>query len=224
MITDYQFDILDRNRRDTSVDTIKNANGTFVYQFLGAGLYAIQNTFVTEDGKQGQCESDDIQIGVSDFQVDYDVYYKSTQSPQFQKVDNQGIVSLVSGGLIITEVPTIIKIQINKITPNIVSATKKVTIDGKPVISLDGNSFEFTIENAANHEAILTVEDKPTGAKNDIIIPITIKRADIIGKLIVTPDTVGTDPFTVKFDASTTVLNDTGDELVSFTRDFGDGS
>jgi len=42
--------------------------------------------------------------------------------------------------------------------------------------------------------------------------------------LLVKPDTVGTDPFEVTFDASTTILNDTSDEIVSFSWDFGDGS
>jgi len=51
-ITNYQFDVLDRNNKDKSIDTIRNNNGTFSYQFLGAGLYAIQNTFLTEDDKQ----------------------------------------------------------------------------------------------------------------------------------------------------------------------------
>jgi len=88
-ITSYQFDILDRNNKDSSVYTIKNNNGIFTYQFPGAGLYAIQNTFITEDDKQGQCESDDIQVGVSDFQINYDTYFKSPQSPQFQKVTDQ---------------------------------------------------------------------------------------------------------------------------------------
>jgi PKD repeat protein len=41
--------------------------------------------------------------------------------------------------------------------------------------------------------------------------------------LLVTPDTVGIDPFTVKFDASTTKVNDPTDEIVYFTWDFGDG-
>lgn len=85
-ITTYQFDVLDRNNKNKVIDTIKNTNGTFNYQFLGAGNYAIQTTFLTDDDKQGQCESDDIQIGVSDFQVDYDTYFKSPQSPQFKKV------------------------------------------------------------------------------------------------------------------------------------------
>lgn len=223
-ITDYQFDILDRNNKNTIIDTIKNANGMFSYQFRGAGLYAIQTTFLTEDDKQGQCESDDVQIGVSDFQINYDTYFKSPQSPQFQKVTNQWSVSLVSGELILTEIPTIIKIQINQISPNTPTATKKVLLDGKQVLSTDPNSFEFTIEDSVNHEVKIIVEDIPSGAKTEVTIPIKINRADIIGKIIVTPDTVGTDPFTVKFDASTTVINDPDDELVSFTWDFGDGT
>lgn len=87
-IVSYQFDVLDRNDNDKIMDTIKNNNGLFSYQFPGAGTYAIQNTFLTDGDKQGQCESDDIQIGISDFQIDYDIYFKSPQSPQFQKATN----------------------------------------------------------------------------------------------------------------------------------------
>ena len=223
-IVTYQFDVLDRNTKDSAIDTIKNNNGTFTYQFRGAGLYAIQNTFLTEDDKQGQCESDDVQVGVSDFQINYDSYFKSPQSPQFQKVAGQGVVSLISGELILTEIPTIIKLQVNQISPNTPTATKKVLIDGKQIISTDGKTFEFTIEDSNDHEAKLVVEDTPSGAKTEIIIPIKVNRADVIGKIIVTPDTVGTDPFTVKFDASTTVVNDVNDEVVSFSWDFGDGT
>lgn len=223
-ITDYQFDILDRNKKDVSIDTIKNNNGTFTYQFRSAWVYAIQNTFITDDDKQWQCESDDVQVGVSAFQINYDTYFKSPKSPQFQKISDQGVVSLVSGELVLTEVPTIIKLQVNQISPNTPTATKKVLIDGKQIISIDGNSFEFTIDDNAKHEATLVVEDTPSWAKTEIKIPVRVNRADIIGKIIVTPDTVGIDPFTVKFDVSTSVINDTGDELVLFTWDFGDGT
>lgn len=104
------------------------------------------------------------------------------------------------------------------------TATKRVLLDGKQIISTDPNNFEFTIDDNQAHEATLVVEDKASGAKTEITVPIKVNRADIVGKIIVTPDTVGTDPFTVKFDASTTVVNDTSDEVVSFTWDFGDGT
>lgn len=35
-ISNYQFDILDRNNEDRIIDTIKNTNGMFSYQFRGA--------------------------------------------------------------------------------------------------------------------------------------------------------------------------------------------
>lgn len=223
-ITNYQFDILNRNNKDKVIETIRNNNGSFTYIFQNAWTYAIQNTFLTEDDKQGQCESDDIQIGVTDFQVNYDSYFKSPNSPQFKKVGNEGIVFWSGEELILTEIPTVIKLQINQIIPNPTTAVKKVQIDGKQVLSTDPNSFEFTISDNADHEAKLLIEDTPSGAKTEIRIPIKIHRPDIIGKVIVTPGTVGTDPFNVTFDVSTTVLNTTGDEIVSFTWDFWDGS
>lgn len=118
------------------------------------------------------------------------------------------------------EIPTVIKLQVNQIVPAITTATTKTLVDGKQIISTDGKSFEFTIDDSDDHEVQLIVEDKPSGAKTEITIPIKIDREDIIGKVIVTPSTVGTDPFSVTFDASTSVLNDTNDEIVSFTRDF----
>ena len=119
-----------------------------------------------------------------------------------------------------TEIPTIIKLQINQISPVISTATTKVSVDGKQIISTDGKSFEFTIDDSNDHEVKLIVEDTPSGANTEITIPVKIDREDIIGKIIITPSTVGTDPFSVTFDASTSVLNDTSDEIVSFTWDF----
>ncbi len=223
-ITSYQFDIIDRNNKDKVVNTIRNTDGIFSYQFNAAWRYAIQTTFLTEDDKQGQCESDDLQIGVSDFQVNYDVYFKSSQSPQFTKAGTQGIVSWTWGILVLTEIPTIIKIQINQISPNTPTANKKVILDGNQIISTEPNSFEFTISDSSDHEAKLIIEDKQSGAKSENSIPIIINRSDVIGKVIVKPWMVGIDPFTVTFDASTSILNDTGDEIVSFTWDFWDGS
>lgn len=79
------------------------------------------------------------------------------------------------------------------------------------------------MEDSNDHTIRIVVEDKTRGTKTEETIGVRIKRDDIIGKLIVTPDTVGIDPFTVKFDASTTKLNDPTDEIVYFSRDFGDG-
>lgn len=87
----------------------------------------------------------------------------------------------------LTEIPTIIKIQINQISPNTPTANKKVILDGNQIISTEPNSFEFTISDSSDHEAKLIIEDKQSGAKSENSIPIIINRADVIGKVIVKP-------------------------------------
>ena len=116
-----------------------------------------------------------------------------------------------------------IQINITKVLPVTAGLIKKVTMDGNAVLSSDGSTFEVTLQESKDHELIIEVQDPVRGTKTQEIIPITVKRDDIVGKLLVSPDTVGIDPFTVKFDASTTKVNDTTDEIVYFTRDFGDG-
>jgi len=223
-ISDYKFDILERNNKDAIVETIRNKNGTFNYAFPKAGNYAVQVTFLTDEGKQWRCESEDIQIGVSDFQISYDMYFKSPQTPQFKKVTNQWVVYYENDGIIVTEVPTVLRLEITQVIPNPSGLTKRVLFDNRAVLSSDGKTFEFTISDADDHEITIIAEDTANGAKTEIVIPLRVDREDLIGILLVRPSTVGTDPFEVTFDASTTILNDTTDEIVSFSWDFGDGT
>jgi len=120
----------------------------------------------------------------------------------------------------VKEIPTVIQIKINQITPATNTTTTKVLYDGKSVLSTNDKLFEVTLQDSNPHTITIDVEDATRGTKTEEVIPVSINRADIVGKLIVTPDTVGIDPFTVKFDASTTTLNDPADEIVYFTWDF----
>jgi hypothetical protein len=90
----------------------------------------------------------------------------------------------------LTEIPTVLKIQVNQINPNPTTVTKKVLLDGKQILSTDPNSFEFTISDSQEHEVTLVIEDIPSGAKTQITIPIKVSRADIIGKIVVKPGMV----------------------------------
>ncbi len=222
-VTSYQFDIIDKNAKNNVIDSVKWTSPDFNYQFPGKWVYAIQANFITDDGKQGQCESDDIQVGATDFQIFYDLNYKSPGSPKFQKVLASGDVAYDSGVIMIREIPTVLQLKINQIIPTTSTTTTKVSIDGKAVLSTNGKTFETTIQDANDHQISIVVEDKTRGTKTEEILTAKTNRDDIIGKLLVKPDTVGTDPFTVKFDASTTTVNDPTDEIVYFTWDFGDG-
>ncbi|MCX6822652.1 MAG: PKD domain-containing protein [candidate division SR1 bacterium] len=222
-ISNFQFDILDTQSKGKVIDSIKSTSPDFNYDFPGKGTYAIQANYMTADGKQGQCESDDIQVGATDFQIFYDLNFKSPGSPDFQKVLATTDVSLDSGALMVKEIPTVIQLKINQITPATNTTTTKVLYDGKSVLSTNDKLFEVTLQDSNPHTITIVVEDKTRGTKTEEVIPVSINRVDIVGKLIVTPDTVGIDPFTVKFDASTTTLNDPADEIVYFSWDFGDG-
>lgn len=76
-ISEYQFDVVDTTRKNAVIESIKSKSPDFSYQFPGKGNYAIQTNFITSEGKQGQCESDDIQIGNTNFTISYDLKSKS---------------------------------------------------------------------------------------------------------------------------------------------------
>ncbi|MFA5747902.1 MAG: PKD domain-containing protein [Candidatus Absconditabacterales bacterium] len=223
-INEYQFDVIDKKSKEP-LDSIKINNPKFNFQFPGAGTYFINATFLTDEDKKGECESDDILVGGTDFNVLYDINFKSASSPNFELAnENTGkLVRLENGDLIIKEIPTIIKLTINEIQPNDIQATKKVLLDGKSILSTDNKNWETKIEDSLDHVLTIVVVNPDRGTKTEKNINIKIKRDDIIGKLKITPDTVGIEPFTVKFDASTTTLIDPADEIVYFTWNFGDG-
>jgi len=126
--------------------------------------------------------------------------------------------------LIVTEIPTVLRLRINQVIPNPPGISKRVFFNDRAVISSDGTTFEFTVTEADTNTILLVVEDPNNGNKTEISLPVRVDREDIIGVLLIRPDTVGTDPFEVTFDASTTILNDPTDEIVSFSWDFGDGT
>lgn len=78
-------------------------------------------------------------------------------------------------------------------------------------------------DSEAKQEIHVTVEDAERGAKTEKVITVVSAVSQIEPKLLITPDVVGSDPFTVTFDASSTILRDKGDQIVYLTWDFGDG-
>lgn len=119
--------------------------------------------------------------------------------------------------------PTILQLTLSSVSPDGPSVVKQILLDGTPILSSDGKTFEIKIDTNADHQITILIQDATRGIKTQQTLTVKVNREDIIGKLVVKPGTVGTDPFTVTFDASTTVVNDPTDEIVYFSRDFGDG-
>lgn len=214
-ISEYQFSIVDRVKKRT-IETFKNTNWTLQYLFPWLGTYAIQVAYVTTDGKQGEAESEDIQIGSSDFNVLYSLSLKSPTSPTFKTV------TLTWGELIISELPSIVRLDITNITPNTAGVVKKVFVDGVAVVSTT-SLFEMTFDESKDYAVSVVVEDPNRNMRTEKNFVVGVNRADILWSLLVKPDTVWTSPFTVKFDASSTTVYDDADEIIYFTWDFWDG-
>ncbi|HCB51728.1 TPA: hypothetical protein DEP21_04140 [Patescibacteria group bacterium] len=99
---------------------------------------------------------------MSDFQIDYTMLYKSTSSPKFQSFANSGDDSFVNDTVSISEIPTILQLNLRQILPNNPRATKQVLYDGVPVLSSDDKTFEFKVDTAEDHTITILVEDKTT--------------------------------------------------------------
>lgn len=219
-IQEYQYDIMSDGK---SIYTSKSKVPTFQYQLPSSGIYSLKASFITDDAKQWSCESDDISVGAVWYQISYSAQYKNSSSPSYIDFPTAWPTNMAQNTITVWELPTVIQFNVDSIQPNEPGLVKQLLYDGKPVLSTDGKTFEVTVDTATPHFVTIVVQNPSSGAKSEKKVQIVTKRDPIIWKLIIKPDIVGTDPFTVTFDASTTTLNDASDEIIYFTWDFWDG-
>lgn len=212
-ISEYVFKILDKKNNKT-IDTITSKTPAITYTFPWDWKYAIELTFATQEWKQWTAESEDIEIWWTQYKISYDVYTKTPTTPSFSIQSNKD-------NIIIKELPTILKIDITKITPSTETTSVKVFVNGSPIVSTN-NTFETTLDEQKDYTINIIISDPNHDITTQKVINVSVNRDDIVPELRISPDTVGTSPFTVKFDASTTTVHDSDDEIVYFSRDFGD--
>lgn len=125
----------------------------------------------------------------------------------------------------VTKLPIMLTLQVVSVNPETPTTQKKLYKDWEQVQSQfsDPNTFKVTIDEDKTYLLTLDVSDTDKQISSKYDITVSVKRDTILWSLSVTPGTVWTSPFEVKFDASTTTLNDTSDEIVFFSRDFWDG-
>ena len=124
----------------------------------------------------------------------------------------------------IHQLPTVVTVQVANVSPETPSTQKKMYKDGEQIASLfsDTNTFKITIDEDRPYLLTLEISDAEKEISSQYNINISVKRDVIAWSLSVSPGTVWTSPFTVQFDAFTTTLNDSDDEIVFFSRDFWD--
>jgi len=219
-IEEYQYEIVSDGK---TIYTTKSKQAVLQYELPADGTYSVKTTFVTDEGKQGSCESDDITIWAVSYKLSYSAQYKSPSQPSFTAFPSSWAVSMSQDSIVLSELPTIIQFSLDWVQPNEAWLTKQLLFDWKPVLSSDGKTFEVRVETSTPHFATFVVKNPVSWAKTEKKIQIVTKRDAIMGSLLVKPDMVWTDPFIVTLDASTTTLNDATDEIIYFTWDFGDG-
>jgi hypothetical protein len=79
----------------------------------------------------------------------------------------------------LSEIPTVLKLNINKIIPTSPSVQTQVLIDGAPIVSTD-NSFQTTIDVSKDYNLKIIVTDPNRDTKTEQEIKISVKRDDII--------------------------------------------
>lgn len=214
-IAEYAFSVLDK-QNNKNIYTLATKSSSINYTFPGDGVYAVKVSFITQEWKQWSAEGENIEIWWTQYTVSYDIQTKTPTMPSFSSVSDKE-------NILVTELPTVLRLNVTNISPYSATTVVKVLIDWSPIVWKD-NVFDTTIEDTKDYVISLVVSDpnhKDMTYTKDL--KLTVKRDDIVPKLLITPSTVGTSPFNVTFDASTTSVNDADDEIIYFTWDFGDG-
>jgi hypothetical protein len=216
-IANYSYTITDVTTK-APLTTLRENSREIDYTFPEKGTYLVGVDFITVDGKRGHCESEPLELAKETLTVNYTLKQKPSGGVSFTTIPQ----SAVSGDIVLLEkVPQTLQIDITSVSPDSPSLQKNVFVEGKVILN-QGTLYEFPITEERSYEVQIIVEDTERELKKEIPLTFVVKRPDIIGKLIITPDT-GYEPLTVVLDASQTTLTILGDQIEFFSWDFGDG-
>lgn len=208
-ISSYSYNILNTSTNQT-VQTNKSSTRERDYTFPEVGSYLVYVDFITIDGKKWACESEILNFAKETITTDY----------TFSPTSASSVLDYWTYTL--TSIPQTVKLTLSNITPNSSSVNKNVFLDDEPILNESNTDiYPFLISDSNNHEIKITLSDPEKSLSNEIIIPIKVQLANLEWKLIAEPDKWYT-PLTVKFNASQIKSNIPNDEIIYYSRDFGD--
>ena len=216
-ISSYSYTILNSNKK--VIDTIKKDTRDLDYVFPEKGSYLVLLDFVTVDGKRGKCESDLLELKKEDIEVTAILRNKLPDEAQFKVL----LPAFRTEQTIpLTRIPQTIQVDLVSVVPDTISTQKNVYVDGKVILN-NGTLYQFDIHEEKTYEILIKVEDTDRGFTTELPLRLVVERPDIVGNFTLSVDQ-GYEPLSVILDASKTTLNIPNDEIVYFSRDFGDGS
>ena len=218
-----------QNKTKKDIKEIRNGSQEFTYEFPATWNYVVVLDYVTVDWKQWQCESNLIQLEKETFNVDYTLLARDLESWKFKEICNSKWTDYSRCRQInIDTVPQKYHLQIKSITPSSNTTKKVVSLEESTLLNED-DVYEFDIPDEWTYSLKIATSDITRGMEEEIIeIKFIAKKPDIIGNMTVIsndtrqPISEWFEPLTVILDASKTEINVPWDEIVYFTRDFGD--
>ena len=240
-ISSYKYTI--RNRATNQVlKELKEEGQKVVYEFPDKWNYVVVVDYVTVDSKQWQCESDLIQLEKEEFNVQYSLQEKDSDSWKFNDICNsQSSDKNNCTEINLESVPQTYQLKIQSISPSTNDLSKAVYFEeatewskNTHALMEDKNTYEFTVPDEWIYELRIIVSDKSSWISDATkVIKFTAKKADIVGNLSIMSSESDTkerksisewfSPLTVILDASKTEINIPWDGIVYFTWDFWDG-
>lgn len=204
------------------------------YTFPNEWNYVILLEYITDNNKKWNCESDTIEVWSADFTINYTMQYKwpndvqrssinSEDKSTKKETDEPAIVSLSNDRIIARILPITLQLSINSIFPQSNNLNTQVLLDDVPILSPDNKTYEIILQQSDHKAITIITQDTITQDSTTLTIPLTILQQDIVWILEAFPDTIGTSPFEVTLDASTTRIIDQDDEIIYFSWKFGDG-
>ena len=228
-ISSYNYTLRNTVTKKT-LEELKNYLKEFVYTFPATGNYVVALDYVTIDWKQGQCESDLIQLEKETFNVQYSLLEKNSRSWKFVELCNSTKNDYSNCTQIDSStVPQSYNLHIESIKPYSNTMKRVVYLNEVPLLNED-DTYSFDVSAEWTYDIKIVVSD-PTKWMDDktIDIKIVTKKADVIWKIsILAADTRKDisewfEPLSVILDASKTEINVPWDEIVYFSWDFWDG-
>ena len=240
-ISSYKYTIQNRATKQV-LKELKDQDQKIIYEFPDKWNYVVTVDYVTIDWKMWWCESDLIQLEKEEFNVQYSLEEKNSDSWKFDDVCNSQESAYGNCTEINLEsLPQTYQLKIQSISPSTNETSKAVYFEeaekwSKNINALmeENNVYEFTVSGEWTYELRIVITDKNSWIEDATkVIKFTAKKADIVWNLTVTssendtkerkPISEGFSPLTVILDASKTEINIPWDEIVYFTRDFWDG-
>ena len=228
-ISSYNYSLRNVNSKWVLAE-FKNHFKEFTYTFPTTWSYVVVLDYVTIDWKQGQCESDIIELEKEMFNVQYTLLEKDEHSWKFVDLCNSTKSEYNNCTQIDSNIlPQSYQLHIDSIKPNNSTTKKVVYLNDNPLLNED-DTYSFDALSEWTYNLKIVVSDSINWVDDKIInINIVIKKRDVVWKIsILSADTRKDvsewfEPLSVILDASKTEINVPWDEIVYFSWDFGDG-